>query len=163
MLIVVYGIAGMRWYFAALTCAICIVFFALIAIPVQPRRSVLISSAVLLLLLSQAFRIGGDDDIPRWARRLVDPRPVKTTRWFPITVGRYVQATRTGFDNTPGATMITPGPALAAPNVARKSAAATERVAAGEVLDVGKVVTASKDVQLGGRSGQQTTGQPRSP
>jgi len=146
MLIVVYSIAGMRWYFAAMTCAVCIVFFILIAIRIRPKWQALASSVVLLLLLSQAFRIGGDDDIPRWARRLVDPRPVPTTRWYPITVGRYVKSTRRGFDNTPGATMIAPGPALAAPRVAHKSAAATNRVRAGEVLSASQVVTADESV-----------------
>jgi hypothetical protein len=144
MLIVVYGIAGMRWYFAAVTCGVCVVFFILIAIPTRPKWRTLAASAVLLLLLSQAFRLGGDDDVPRWARRLVDPRPIRTTRWYPITVGKYVAMTRRGFDNTPGATMIAPGPALAAPRVVSKSADATKRVRAGEVLDASKVVTAEK-------------------
>jgi hypothetical protein len=148
MLIVIYGIAGMRWYFAAVTCGVCIVFFAMIVIPARPKWRALASSAVLLLLLSQAFRLGGDDDIPRWARRLVDLRPVETTRWYPITIGKYAESTRRGFDNTPGATMIAAGPALAAPNVARKSAAATNRVSAGEVLAASKVVTAEKPASI---------------
>jgi len=141
MLIVVYGIAGVRWYFAATVCGAGIVFFILVATPFRPNWRALASSAVLLLLLSQAFRLGGDDDIPRWARRIVDPRPVKSTRWYPIAVSGYIQSTRRGFDSTPGATMITPGPALPASRVAHTSAATT-RIAAGEVLATSKVVTA---------------------
>lgn len=144
MLLVVYCIAGLRWYFAATTCGACVVFFTLIAIRVRPKWRQLATAAVLLLLLSQAFRIGGDDDVPRWARRLVDPRPVTTTRWYPITVKGYVQATRRGFDSTPGATMIAPGPALAAARVVSKSTEATKRVRAGEVLTASKVMTAEK-------------------
>ena len=144
LLIVVYSIAGMRWYFAATACGVCIVFFTMTAISTRPKWQAFASAAVLLLLLSQAFRIGGDDDIPLWARRLVDPRPVKTTRWYPITVERYVVATRRGFDNTPGATMIAPGPALAAPRVKSNSGVATKRVRSGEVLAASKDITAEK-------------------
>ena len=60
MFVVLYAIAGTRWYFAAIAWGLLLIFFAMTA----PRHSIL-----LFLALGIAFRLGGGDDIPRAIRK----------------------------------------------------------------------------------------------
>jgi hypothetical protein len=113
MVAVIYCIAGFRWYFAGIACGACAIFFLLAALPAERRWSALAASAVLLILVTQAFRLGGDEDVPRWMRKYVDPRPSAFTHSRPGAAEKYVEQTRRGFETTPGATMIVPGPAIA--------------------------------------------------
>lgn len=103
MFVVLYAIAGTRWYFAAIAWGLLLIFFAMTA----PRRSIL-----LFLALGIAFRLGGSGDIPRAIR---DP--------FSAPVKNYVADTRRGFETTPGATAIKAGPA--APTKTAAGAVAT--------------------------------------
>ena len=122
MLVVTYAIGGIRWYFAAFVWALCPVFFILTALPARPRSSALLAGALLFVLLSQATRLGGGDDIPWQVRRLLAPGPVTSLRWWkpssappwqPSSVPGLAVEIRGGFEHTPGATMILAGPAVA--------------------------------------------------
>ena len=115
MFVVVYAIGGTRWYFAAIVWAGCLVFFILAALPAGPRSLALLASAVLFVVLAQAVRLGGDADMPQSVSRLLDPRPLIAARWRPSSVPRLIVESRSGFEHTPGATMISAGPALATP------------------------------------------------
>jgi hypothetical protein len=125
MTILVYVIAGTRWYFAAIICVASVVFLTMASIPAHHRWRALGASAVLLLALSQAFRLGGNDDVPVSIRRLVDPMPGISRHRRPLSVARYIVESRRGFESTPAATMIIPGPALGAPAGSLRPAART--------------------------------------
>lgn len=112
MLAVVYAIGGIRWYIAAFFLASWAVFFLLTALRVHRRTSAFVAGALLFLLLSQAVRLGGGDDVPRSVRRFLDPRPSAAEQLSPRTVARYIAESRAGFENTQGATAISPGEAL---------------------------------------------------
>ncbi len=113
MFILTYAIAGIRWYFAAIVWALCSVFFILVTVPVRPRSAALLSSALLFVLLAQAVRLGGEHDIPRRIRPLLDLRPSVAVPLQPSYATHYIRQTRAGFERMGGATTISAGPALA--------------------------------------------------
>jgi hypothetical protein len=110
-----YLLAGMRWYFALIIWTASAVFFALVGWRAERRRLALVAAAALLVVLVQSVRIGGGGDIPLAIRRLIDPRLAVALNWSPSGVTGYLRSTRRGFENTPGATNILAGPALASP------------------------------------------------
>jgi hypothetical protein len=105
MMIVMYAIAGTRWYFAAIALGALLIFFAMTA----PKRSIL-----LFLALGIAFRFGGSTDIP------------------PLFAKNYPASMRAGFENTPGATAIKAGPAAPTQTVAGAAATFVPRSVAQE-------------------------------
>jgi len=150
MLAIVYAISGTRWYFGAIVWGASAVFFVFAA--AQTRRgawtAVFVSQAVVFLLLSQAFRFGGDTDIPEKILNVLRPRtlieakaeplPVPVPVPVPVSVPKtvavtapppapalkdYLVASRKGFESTPGATAIHAGAAAARVPVASDVAA----------------------------------------
>jgi hypothetical protein len=130
----------MRWYFAAFVCAAWPVFVILTALPARSRFRAMLAGAVLFVFLSQALRLGGSDDIPWQVRRLLAPGPVTSLRWWrpktpappwkPSAVPALAVEVRSGFEHTPGATMIVAGPTLVrppAPPGEKKTVVATSR------------------------------------
>lgn len=113
MLFVIHEIGGTRWYFATIILAACPVFFVMTAMEARPRRlPALLAGALLFLLLSQAFRIGGSTDMPLELRLFLTPRFFQSELLQPAAVPRIIAESREGFENTRGATMILPGRAL---------------------------------------------------
>lgn len=113
LLAVVYAMGGIRWYIAAFFWGSWAVFFVLSSLPARRRTGAVVAGAVLFILLSQAVRLGGLDDIPRSVRRLLDPHPSVAEQLGPRTVARYIKESREGFEHTAGATTISAGKALA--------------------------------------------------
>lgn len=113
MLFVTYEIGGTRWYFAMIVLAAWPVFLVMTAMEARPRRlPALLAGTLLFLLLSQAFRLGGSVDMPGEIRLFLTPRLLQSELLRPAAVPRIIAESREGFENTPGATMILPGPAL---------------------------------------------------
>jgi hypothetical protein len=122
MLVLTYAIGGVRWYFAAFVWACCGVFFILVSMTARHKAVALLASALLFVLLAQAVRLGGAEDIHPGLRRILDPRPSIAAQFQPSYVKHYVAATRIAFEQTGGATKIAAGPALAPPSPAPKKA-----------------------------------------
>ncbi|HSY52288.1 MAG TPA: hypothetical protein VLC46_26030 [Thermoanaerobaculia bacterium] len=122
MLVLTYAIGGVRWYFAAFVWACCGVFFILVSMTARHKAVALLASALLFVLLAQAVRLGGAEDIHPGLRRILDPRPSIAAQFEPSYVKHYVAETRIAFEQTGGATKIAAGPALAPPSPAPKKA-----------------------------------------
>jgi hypothetical protein len=104
MLVVIYEMAGTRWYFATFVCFLSVLFFVM----TRRSRTALIASAILFLVMTQVLRIGGLGDIPIPVRRFLDPRPSVAAPYKPAAVTQFAAVSRRGFENTPGATTIVP-------------------------------------------------------
>lgn len=111
-----YGIAGLRWYVAAVALTASAFFFLLVAANARGRRiPALIAGVIMVAFLSRIFVGSGDTYIPLPIQRVLDPR----TMFLEIgSLGRSVlgiaDKTRTGFERTGGATIISAGSAIAA-------------------------------------------------
>lgn len=105
MIAVLFAISGTRWYFAVIVWGVSAIFFAMSAIPARRWWPALL----VFVLLGQALRIGGDTDLPKPLRNVLEAH----IESVPVT--HYVAATRKGFETTPGATTIRPGTAIAGP------------------------------------------------
>jgi hypothetical protein len=115
MLFVIYEVGGTRWYFAMIVLAAWPVFLAMTTLHARPRRlPALLGGTFLLLLLTQAFRLGAGADMPEQFQLLLTPRLLHAkNRLKPVAgVPRLIVQSRSAFENTRGATMILPGPAL---------------------------------------------------
>jgi hypothetical protein len=110
MLAIVYALAGIRWYFAAFVWAASAIFLLLVAWPARRRGWALVAGAVLFVLLSQSVRFGGLD-MPRQIVRILNP--VTALQSKPVAATKLVGTARRGFERTPGATTILPGPSVA--------------------------------------------------
>ncbi|MGH9422129.1 MAG: hypothetical protein ACRD3J_19285, partial [Thermoanaerobaculia bacterium] len=113
MLFVIYEIGGTRWYFATIVLAAWPLFLLMTTLAARPRRlPALLAGTLLFLLLTQAFRLGGSNDMPEQIHLLLTPQ-LLTNRLKPAAaVPRLIVESREGFEYTRGATMILPGPAL---------------------------------------------------
>lgn len=118
MTLALYGIAGIRWYLAAFLLALCVPFFLLIGLRSGRRARSLAAGALLLLLFSQAFRFGGENDVPPTVLHFVAPHV--ETEGYTTSVVAHAASMRRGFESTGGATVIEPGPVLQPSAVAKK-------------------------------------------
>ncbi len=99
MVLLLYAIAGLRWYFAAFIWAAGAVFLLFTGLSARWRWRALAASAALLVVLAESVLVGGRNDIPqltRWSRK-----------------SDVINNTRRNFESAPGATTIAAGPALA--------------------------------------------------
>lgn len=110
MLAVVYALAGIRWYFAAIVWAASAIFLILVSWPARRRGWALAASALLFVLLGQCVRLGSLD-MPRQVQRMLNPATAFQSE--PVAAARLVGRARRGFDNTPAATTIAAGPSVA--------------------------------------------------
>jgi hypothetical protein len=112
ILALVYGLAGIRWYIAAIVCGATAVFCVLTALPARRRGWAFAANAMLLVLLAQSVRLGALDLPPSYNRLL---NPMTAVQWRPAAAKAHIAAVRYGFETTPGATTIATGTALAPP------------------------------------------------
>lgn len=115
MLLVLYALAGIRWYFAAIVWGASAVFFVLVSWTAPRRGVALAASAIVFVLLSQSVRLGGRDMAPELARVL---NPLTVLQSEPDRVPGLVGRVRRNFDRTPAATTIEAGRSLAPDEVA---------------------------------------------
>lgn len=101
MLVLIYALAGIRWYFAAFIWLSWGVFALLVTVSSRRKLSMLLASAVLFVLLPLTIQVGGRDDLPSRLnlRRLAPAKALVTTQ--------------RGFAQEPGRTTIRPGPLVA--------------------------------------------------
>lgn len=118
MLALVYGLAGIRWYVAAIVCGGAAIFGVLAALPARRRGWALAANAVLVVLLAQSVRLGALDLPPSYNRLL---NPMTAVQWRPSAVKEHIAAVRYGFETTPGATTIATGTALAPPQTTQRT------------------------------------------
>jgi hypothetical protein len=112
MLALVYGLAGIRWYFAAIVCGASAIFCVLAALRARRRGWAFAANALLVVLLAQSVRLGALDLPPSYDRLL---NPMTAVQWRPAAAKEHIAAVRYGFETTPGATTIATGTALAPP------------------------------------------------
>ena len=115
MIALAYALASIRWYFGMIVWLALGLFFVVTALRTQHRVVVLAAAVLLFAVLAQAVRLGGREDIPAGMRELLDPRPRIAALWRPSKAAQTVNIARGGFEHTPGATSIKPGPALEKP------------------------------------------------
>jgi hypothetical protein len=132
MCAVLYALGGIRWYFSVIAWGSAAIF--LIVTVLQARRKVwgFFASAMLLVLLAQAIRLGAPD-LPPSFERLLNPKTA--LEWRPKASQEHLATVQRGFDTTPGATTIAQGGALAQSETAPEEPA-TETVAQVEVAEV---------------------------
>ncbi len=112
MLAVLYALAGIRWYFAAIVWASSAIFCLLAALPARRKGWALATNALLFVLLAQSVRLGTLDLPPSYDRLL---NPITAVQWRPAAAKAHIADVRNGFETTPGATTIATGTALAPP------------------------------------------------
>jgi hypothetical protein len=112
VLIVLYTMAGIRWYLAVFFWGAWIVFGLLTVLAARRKVAAILANALLLVLLAQAVRLGGASDVPQSIRRILDPRPSIAATFRPTVLTKDLSGRRYGFEKTPGATTIVAGRAL---------------------------------------------------
>lgn len=112
MFAVVYAIAGIRWYVAAIIWGASAIFLVLVSWSARRRGLALLISAVMFVLFAQCVRLGSLD-MPKQIARMLNPMTMLDSR--PTVVTNLVGRARRNFDTTPAATTITPGPLVGAP------------------------------------------------
>lgn len=125
MLALLYALAGIRWYFAAIVCVSSAIFCLLAALAARPRGWALAANAVLVVLLAQSVRLGALDLPPSYNRLL---NPITAVQWRPAAAKAHLADVRTGFETTPGATTIATGTALEPPSKTPPGPAPTQSV-----------------------------------
>jgi len=110
LLALVYGLAGIRWYIAAIVSGAAALFCVLAALPARRKGWAFAANAVLVVLLAQSVRLGALDLPPSYNRLL---NPMTAVQWRPAAAKEHITAVRSGFESTPGATTIATGTALA--------------------------------------------------
>src|ERR1051325_9946155 len=123
VVVLIYGIAGIRWYFAAVFLVGLVPFFALSSIRARSWMSA-IASVLLFAASVWAFYVGGGDYVPPALLALVQSeKPAAAATQLPKTLIAGVVDIRDGFRRTPGNTDIVaaktaapPPPAAAKPN-----------------------------------------------
>jgi hypothetical protein len=109
MVVVLYGISGIRWYFGIVIVLASLPFVLLTTIRSRQRWAVVANALVLVPLLGAAFLSGAGPYVPTPVREAFLGRDVKKHVELPNTLLGYVGQAREGFDRAGGATMIATG------------------------------------------------------
>jgi hypothetical protein len=109
MVVVLYGISGIRWYFGIVIVLASLPFVLLTTIRSRQRWAVVANAAVLIPLLGAAFFSGAGPYVPTPVREAVLGRDLKKHAQLPNLLLNYVGEARQGFDRAGGATMIAVG------------------------------------------------------
>lgn len=108
MWIVLFGIAGIRWYFAFVTWSACAIFLFLVVFHAARPALAFLSAVVMTALLSQAFVMGSGDFLSPTIRRVLSWRAPSAMPDVASAVITQVEESRERFDRTGGATQIRP-------------------------------------------------------
>ena len=109
----VYALASVRWYFGLAVLGGLVIFFVITALRTRRRVWVLAGSVATLVIIAQAVRLGGGQDMPNGVGDFLDPRPRIAALWRPSNVTHTMTKVRSGFEQHTGGTAIVAGPRLA--------------------------------------------------
>jgi hypothetical protein len=110
MSVALYGIAGMRWYFAAIVLTASLVFLLLSVIPSPRRWLVLVLNLVLFVLLTRMVVYGAGPYLPPYVQAALAPATaLESIPVLPRWLVFQINEARRGFDRTAGNTLILPG------------------------------------------------------
>ena len=112
--VLIFAVAGMRWYFAALLIGATAFFMLLVAIRAAAPKIVAFASAlVVLVALAECFLISAATYIPGPVKAIVKSQTaLGAAKTAPASVLSLVERTRAGFDITPANTAIRVGDTL---------------------------------------------------
>jgi hypothetical protein len=122
MFVVLYAIAGMRWYVAVFFWGAWSVFGLLTVLSTKRKLVASLIHLALFVVLAQAVRIGGANDVPRSIQRVLDPRPSIAATFRPRALTEDLVVRRRGFEDAPAATTISVGKTLEGLPLAKASA-----------------------------------------
>lgn len=114
LIVLLFALAGIRWYFAAVLIAAAAIFMLMTAVQVPGRRLVAFAeAAVVVFLLSQSLAVSAAPYLPERLRALLNPRTtIAAMRSAPATLAGSVESARAGFEHTAASTMIHTGDRL---------------------------------------------------
>jgi hypothetical protein len=103
--LLMYALAGIRWYFAFVMLVGLCAFALLVIFRAAGSRVIAFGSAMaLLIVLSRAFLVGAGPYVPEWLRGAMNLSP--SAGALPATMASDVEAYRKGFEQSGGATQI---------------------------------------------------------
>ncbi|MEA2327571.1 MAG: hypothetical protein QOE68_2530 [Thermoanaerobaculia bacterium] len=107
MTITLMAISGVRWYFAFALFVAAIIFLLLIASLSRRKAMAFAASAVLVVVLSRAFLIGGGPYVPTSIIRVMTPSTaIAEVGELPSEIVSNINMARDGFDRAGGRTSI---------------------------------------------------------
>lgn len=114
LLVLLFAIAGVRWYFAFAVWIASSIFFLLVVFRTRGRRIAATTMAlVMALLLSRSFIFAARPYIPEPILATLEPSTaVAAIANVPSSIFKMADTTRTGFERTGGNTAIKTGPRL---------------------------------------------------
>jgi len=126
MTITLLAIAGIRWYFAFAVFVASTMFVLLVASTSQARKTISFGAmAVLIVLLSRAFLLGGGPYVPPAIVGVLTPSTAfAEARDLPSSIISRIESVRDGFDKAGGRTSISAGGRLSKLDEALPKAAA---------------------------------------
>jgi len=133
--VLLYAIAGIRWYFAFAVLIATSIFLLLVVFRTSERRLGAFGAVVMVFLLSRALYLGAEPYLPPAIAEALRPSTaVAAVVKLPTYLVRDVESARTSFDRAGGRTSIQSG-ARPAPPPALPAPANPEAAAARAVLD----------------------------
>ncbi|HYU25471.1 MAG TPA: hypothetical protein VEO74_09730, partial [Thermoanaerobaculia bacterium] len=110
----IFALAGIRWYFAAVLVAAASLFMLLVVFQSAERRLVSLGAAVVVaLLLSWSLAISAAPYLSGRLRAFLNPRTtLQTMKTAPASILGSVEQARKGFDQTAASTVIRTGDRL---------------------------------------------------
>lgn len=108
--VVLYLVAGIRWYFAGALVAAATVFLFVVALAVEKRRTFAFAGAVVMIVvLTQSLVASAGAYLPPPLAALLTMKRPRALVQVPHAMFAAIEQVRTGFDNTPASTMIRSG------------------------------------------------------
>ncbi|HEV2719633.1 MAG TPA: hypothetical protein VG323_06415 [Thermoanaerobaculia bacterium] len=111
MIVLLYALAGLRWYFGFVLLLIASLFMLLVAVQAVGRRAAAFASAaVVAVILSQSLLASAEEYMPTTLRAVLTPATaLKAVPKTPHSVVTAVEQARQGFDASPANTAIQSG------------------------------------------------------
>jgi hypothetical protein len=134
MIVALLAISGVRWYFAFALFIAAIVFLLIIASTFRGRKAAAFAAtAVLIVLLSRAFLLGGGPYVPTSIIRVMTPSTaIAEIGRLPSQIVIRIEMARDGFDNAGGGTSIHSGGNMSKLDHALGAAPASDELKTGD-------------------------------
>src|ERR1043166_9081019 len=113
LVVLLFALAGIRWYFAAVLVVVATLFMLLVVFQSERRVWSFASAIFVSFLLSQSLAISAAPYLPARLRAILNPRTtLQAIRHAPSSVLAALEETRQGFDHPAGSTVIRTGERL---------------------------------------------------